>query len=133
MVIMLIVKSDQTAHNMKKFLIITSIFLFCQSVQAQTSGDTLKNKNNDFQLVEASCGECNFHMHGKSCDLAIRIDGKTYFVDGAKIDDFGNAHAVDGFCSTIRHAYVKGVVVNDRFKAEYFKLVASPDTLKETK
>ena len=33
----------------------------------------------------------------KGCDLAIRIDGKSYFVEGTKIDDHGDAHANDGF------------------------------------
>ena len=36
------------------------------------------------QIVEAACGECQFGMTGNGCDLAIRIDGSTYFVDGTK-------------------------------------------------
>ncbi len=75
------------------------------------------------QLVEASCGECQFQMAGKSCDLAVRIDGKAYFVDGTTINDHGDAHAKDGFCESIRKAEVQGEVVNDRFKVTYFKLV----------
>jgi len=43
------------------------------------------------RVVEASCGECNFALPGSSCDLAVRIDGKAYFVDGFSIDDFGDA------------------------------------------
>lgn len=75
------------------------------------------------QIVEASCGECQFQMTGKSCDLAVRIDGKAYFVDGTTINDHGDAHAKDGFCESIRQAEVQGEVVNDRFKVTYFKLV----------
>jgi hypothetical protein len=36
-------------------------------------------------------------MEGKACDLAVRIDGKAYFVDGTSIDSHGDAHAADGF------------------------------------
>jgi hypothetical protein len=75
------------------------------------------------QIVEVSCGECNFGMKGKSCDLAVRIDGKTYFVDGTKIDDHGNAHAKDGFCEVIRKAEVTGEIVNNRFQATTFILL----------
>jgi hypothetical protein len=33
------------------------------------------------QIVEASCGQCQFGMEGHGCELAVRIDGKSYFVD----------------------------------------------------
>ncbi|MES2798200.1 MAG: DUF6370 family protein, partial [Bacteroidota bacterium] len=73
-----------------------------------------------------SCGQCNFGMKGNSCDLAVRIDGKPYFVDGTKIDDHGDAHAKDGFCMAIKKAEVKGEVINDRFKVSYIKVL--PDS-----
>jgi hypothetical protein len=75
------------------------------------------------QIVEVSCGECNFGLKGKSCDLAVRIDGKAYFVDGTHIDDHGDSHAKDGFCETIRKAKVTGEIVNDRFKVTSFTLL----------
>ena len=76
------------------------------------------------QVVEASCGQCNFGMTSKKgCDLAVRIDGKSYFVDGTAIDQHGDAHAADGFCSAIRKAEVVGVVTDNRFKATSFKLL----------
>ena len=75
-------------------------------------------------IVEASCGQCLFDMKEKEgCDLAIRIDGKSYFVDGAHIDDFGDAHAEDGFCSTIRRAEVEGRLKNSTFYAKSFKII----------
>jgi hypothetical protein len=79
--------------------------------------------NQKVQSVETACGECKLGLKGKSCDLAVRIDGKSYFVDGFKIDDFGDAHATDGFCNAVRKAEVQGSIVDGRFKATYFKLL----------
>jgi hypothetical protein len=75
------------------------------------------------QVVEAACGQCQFGLPGKSCDLAIRINGKAYFVDGTKIDSHGDAHAKDGFCNAIRKAEVSGELVKGRFKATHFELL----------
>jgi len=75
------------------------------------------------QIVEAACGQCQFKMKGNGCDLAVRIDGKSYFVDGSTIDSHGDAHAADGFCATIRKAEVVGEIVDNRFKATSFKLL----------
>lgn len=75
------------------------------------------------KIVEASCGQCQFKMKGQDCDLAIRIDGKAYFLDGTSIDSHGDAHAKDGFCSSIRKAEVIGEIVDNRFKATSFKLL----------
>lgn len=75
------------------------------------------------QVVEASCGQCKFGMKGKGCSLAVRIDGKPYFVDGTGIEDHGDSHAEDGFCSAIRKAEVVGEVKDGRFAASSFKLL----------
>ena len=75
------------------------------------------------QIVEVSCGECQFGLEGKGCDLAVRIDGKSYFVDGTKIDDHGDAHAKDGFCEAIRKAEVTGKIVTNRFQVTSFTLL----------
>lgn len=102
---------------MKK--IITSVFLFSiLLVNAQDKKDQPKT-----QIVEASCGQCQFNMDGYGCDLAVRIDGKSYFVDGSSLDGHGDAHAEDGFCSTVRKAEVVGNIVDNRFKATSFKLL----------
>ncbi len=74
--------------------------------------------------VEAACGECMFELAGDGCDLAVRIDGEAYFVDGTSINDHGDAHADNGFCNAIRKANVKGKIENDRFIAESFVLMA---------
>ena len=83
-----------------------------------------KKKTPKTQIVEASCGQCQFGMKSKSgCDLAVRIDGKSYFVEGTKLDDHGDAHAEDGFCSAIRKAEISGEIVNDKYVATTFKLL----------
>lgn len=79
--------------------------------------------NRKIQTVELSCGECKFKLKGKSCDLAVRIKGKAYFIDGADIDAFGDAHGKMGFCNAIRKAEVQGTIVKNRFKATYIKLL----------
>lgn len=75
------------------------------------------------QLVELACGQCQLGMPGKGCDLAIRINGKAYFVDGSNIDSHGDAHAKDGLCNAIRTAHVKGEIQNGRFNATRLVLI----------
>ncbi len=99
---------------MKKIVSFLCLFLSL-TMNAQEKAKT--------QIVEASCGQCQFGMKAGGCDLAVRIDGKAYFVDGTAIDQHGDAHAADGFCSAIRKAEVTGIVVDNRFKATSFKLL----------
>ena len=82
-----------------------------------------QEKKASLKTVEVSCGQCQFGLKGKGCDLAVRIDGKAYFVDGTKIDDHGDAHAKDGFCETIRKAEVTGEIIDNRFKVATFNLL----------
>jgi len=105
---------------MKKIFLLSLLF-FSAVINAQS----IKK-----QVVEASCGQCQFGIKSiKGCDLAVRIDHKAYFIDGAKIDDHGDAHAKDGFCSAIRQAEVTGEIVNNRFVATSFKLL--PTAIKQ--
>lgn len=73
--------------------------------------------------VEASCGSCQFDMPGSACDLAVRFEGHAYYVDGTKIDEYGDAHAADGFCNAIRRARVTGHVAGERFAVASFELL----------
>jgi len=98
-----------------KALFSTLFLLVCLTVTAQD-----KTK---VQVVEVSCGQCQFGMKANGCDLAVRLDGKTYFIDGTKIDEHGDAHAEDGFCNAVRQAEVIGEVKDGRFVATYFKLL----------
>jgi len=77
------------------------------------------------QIVEASCGQCLFGLDSQNgCDLAVKIDGQTYFVDGAHIDDYGDSHDKNtGFCNVVRKAEVTGKVEDGKFKASSFKIV----------
>ncbi|WP_435260689.1 DUF6370 family protein [Tenacibaculum sp. nBUS_03] len=76
-------------------------------------------------LAEASCGQCKFELKSqKGCDLAIKIDDKAYFVEGANIDDFGDAHdKKTGFCNVVREVKVTGKLKNDKFIASFFEIV----------
>ena len=102
---------------MKKALFILFLFIGI-ATQAQTKKTTEKP-----QIVETACGECQFGMKDKGCNLAVRIEGKDYFVDGTTIDEHCDAHAKDGFCNAIRKASVTGKVENNRFKATSFTLI----------
>ena len=96
-----------------------SINAFAQkNEQLNIPDSTLK-----INVVEVSCGQCKFKMEGSGCDLAVRINGKSYFVDNTKIDQHGDAHAKDGFCESIRKAEVQGKIVDNRYKVNYFKLL----------
>ena len=83
------------------------------------------SKKENTQLAEVACGQCQFGLTSQEgCDLAVRIDGNAYFVDGAKIDDFGDAHNEHkGFCEVIRKGNVAGEIVDNRFKVESIKLI----------
>lgn len=107
---------------MKNGLFIFFMCLMSSFVNAQTK----PLKTDQMLIAEASCGQCQFKMEGKGCNLAVRIKGKSYFVDGTKIDDHGDAHAKYGFCQKIRKAEIKGTLVSNRFVATYFKLLPEP-------
>ena len=77
------------------------------------------------QVVEASCGPCQFDLPGEGCLLAVRIDGKAMFVDGTGIDDHGDSHADDGFCKSIRQARVVGAEVDGRFQVHEMELISA--------
>lgn len=104
---------------MKKIITVAFFLIGTASMNAQEKKTAQKT-----QVVEASCGQCQFGMKDKpGCDLAVRIDGKSYFVEGTDINKHGDAHAHDGFCSAIRQAEVVGEVKDNKFVVSHFKLL----------
>ena len=115
--------------SMRSFFSSIVCLLFISSAFGQKSDPKVSrpDPNKKIQIVETACGECQFKLSGKGCELAVRIDGKSYFVDGTDIDSHGDAHAKDGFCNAVRKAEVQGEIVNDRYRVTYFKLIKSPE------
>jgi len=112
------------------FILLFSLFTF--ATFGQSGKTSVADTDKKIHIVETACGQCKFGLPGKSCDLAVRIDDKSYFVDGTSIDEHGDAHAKEGFCNAIRKAEVQGGIVNDRYKVTYFKLLPS-ETKKTSK
>lgn len=106
-----------------KTFILCSFLLVSSFSFAQNTPKSSLDPNKKIRIVEASCGQCQFKMTGKGCTLAVRIEGKSYFVEKADIDDFGDAHAKEGFCNAIRKAKVQGEIVGDKFVASYFEII----------
>lgn len=105
-------------------LLIVLLGLGLTSLHAQESKTIHQlDKSKKVYIVQASCGSCNFKMKVPGCPLAIKLDDKYYLVDGAKLDDYGDAHAEDGFCNVIKKAKVQGDTSGSVFKATYFELV----------
>lgn len=91
----------------------------CQTVQAQQVKKQTESITN--KKVDIACGQCQFKMHGKGCTLAIKVNNIPYFVTGASIDSFGNAHASNGFCNAISKAIVSGTIQDSVFIAKHIK------------
>lgn len=109
---------------MKAFLLICfGCGLLGLTVYAQDSTARMAKPNPaiKIQLVEVSCGMCQFGLGGNDCRLAVRIKNKAYYVEGVGIDDFGDAHADDGFCNAIRKAKVQGTVDGNLFKVTWLQ------------
>ena len=58
-------------------------------------------------IIITSCGICNLGVKRGGCSLSVKIDDKVYSVEGTKIHEHGDEHSSEGFCSTIRVAWVK--------------------------
>lgn len=118
---------------MKNLFLVSALSLFSIVGFSQATSKTEKTPDpkKEVKVVETACGECKLGMKGESCELAVKIDGKSYFVDGASVHDFGDTHGKEGLCMAVRKAEVQGEVVDGRFKASYFKLLPAQETKKE--
>ena len=106
-----------------KIIVLFTFMLSYTSLFSQTAKTRTIDPLKKVYIVEASCGQCQFKMTGKGCILAVRMDGKSYFVEKADIDEFGDAHSKEGFCNAIRKAKVQGEIVSGKFIASYFELI----------
>jgi hypothetical protein len=104
-------------------IVIASLLVHLSSAQTGQKANDNPDPSKKIYKVEAACGKCLLGLSGRKCNLAIRINGKAYYVDGAVIDGYGNAHARHGFCKEIRMAEVQGEIVDNRFKLSYFKIL----------
>ena len=105
-----------------------SLTLSAQETRGKAAQSEAKKEKTKTQIVEAACGQCQFGMDAKGCDLAVRIDGKPYFVDGTSIDQHGDAHAHNGLCNTVRKAEVSGEIIGNRFKTSSFVVLDEKKT-----
>lgn len=109
---------------MKAFFLVIFLWVGTLTAQAQnTSTVSVPDASKEILEVEAACGQCKFDLPGSDCTLAVRMNGKAYYVTGTDIDDHGDAHAKDGFCQAIRQAKVQGTLVNNQFQVTYFQLL----------
>lgn len=99
-----------------------SFFTIGAFAQNKVHSINVADSSKPIQHAEVACGGCKFGLKGHGCSLAVRIDGKAYFVDGASIDEFGDAHAADGMCVAIRKADIQGKVEKDKYKVSYLKV-----------
>ncbi len=105
--------------------LVTGAFLLLTGcVSDNKSTQTAHVAKIDRTVVDAGCGQCLLGLKGqKGCDLAVRLNGQSYFVDGITMKDLGDAHADDGMCNTLRKAKVTGELVNNRFQTKSFDLL----------
>lgn len=106
---------------MKKILVALVLLFLSTASYSQESKAHKKSKKGN--IVEAACGMCKFDMKGQGCELAVRINGTPYYVEGAKMSDYGNPHGDDGMCNAIRKAKVKGEVKDGKFMVSSFQLL----------
>lgn len=101
--------------KLRRLIALTTIILFF----------SCSSKKEINQVAEISCGQCQFDLDSEEgCSLAVKILDKAYFVDGFKIDDFGDAHDKEsGFCEVIRKGSIDGEIKNGRFIASSIKLI----------
>ena len=103
---------------MKQLFIISGITILLASC-----GSLNKSQEPLSGEYTVACGMCKLDMTGDECELAIVVDGKSYYVEGTSIHDHGNPDAEDGMCSIERKAQVTGQIKHGVFVAESFTLL----------
>lgn len=122
----------QSIFKSSLIVLLSITFFGCQRYESEKAETKAKQKVAKTPIAaEAACGQCKFGLKGEGCDLAVRIDGKAYYVVGASIDDFGDAHADDGLCMAVRKAKVEGEIKDGRFVATKFEVLPAEDKTKK--
>jgi hypothetical protein len=106
---------------MKKLLLLFALLIFACKNKNTPSKELKFNPDIELISAKASCGICMFNMEGEKCELAVDIKGDKYYVLGAHIDSFGDAHSENGFCNAILDADIQGAIINNKFHITYFK------------
>ena len=111
---------------MKRLLVLsTCLFL----VSTGWSQDKIKkihvvDSTKKILQVEVSCGQCKFGLKEKGCDLAVRIDGKAYFVDPPNADKTNTGKLKVSFFGPFYGAY--NIMVLDKPYYNYV-MICGPD------
>ncbi len=80
------------------------------------------------RTAEAGCAMCIYEMEGaESCALAVKVDGRPYYVTGSTIFDHGDPHAADGLCKTGREAVIDGKIEGGRVVATKIEIKPTTD------
>ena len=89
---------------------------------------TSVSSNDEIQgFVIASCNKCNLGKStDKKCSMGIRVNDKVYAVEGISFNKKEN-HKQDGICNALRVAYVSGKIKGNKFQANDFALINSPN------
>ena len=78
-------------------------------------------------FVIASCNKCNLGKNtDKKCSMGIRVNDKVYAVEGDSHNK-KESHKQDGICNALRVAYVSGKIKGNKFQANDFALINSPN------
>ena len=78
-------------------------------------------------FVIASCNKCNLGKStDKKCSMGIRVNDKVYAVEGDSHNK-KESHKRDGICNALRVAYVSGKIKGNKFQANDFALINSPN------
>ncbi|SMB97969.1 hypothetical protein SAMN00120144_2302 [Hymenobacter roseosalivarius DSM 11622] len=86
------------------FLLLTFGFFAASTAQAQTtkaaaSVAAAPDKAKEVMVADAACGQCKLGLPGKSCDLAVRLGGKSYFLTGRILTPTATLTPTTGFAT----------------------------------
>ena len=121
---MLVSKLNQ---NIMKAFIYLSLIFFLSFIDSTLKSQNISKQKHQMRvnlIVDTSCAKCQLgKTSDETCLLAVEINSEIYYVEGTTIDDHGDAHGSDGFCNVIRKAQVEGIVNENTFLLDKFRLL----------